>query len=60
MKCITKPIGVLIVLYGCFMTYQFLSTHMYLTQIEILFLHWYDILKIIVVLGIGAIIFEIY
>lgn len=59
MKYLTKPIGVLIVIYGCFMSYQFLSTHMYLTQTEMLFLHWDDILKTIVVLGIGAIIFEI-
>ena len=59
MKYLTKPIGVLIVIYGCIMSYQFLSAYMHLTQTEMLFLHWDKILKNIAVLAIGAILFEI-
>lgn len=59
MKYIVRPVGVLAILYGCVITYDFLVVNMSLTQTEMLFLHWPDILKIVCVFLFGIVLYNV-
>lgn len=57
MIIITKTVGTIAILYGLIMLYGFLKEHMHLTQTEMLFNHWQDILPILCTFFFGAILF---
>lgn len=59
MIIITKTVGIIAIIYGFVMAYGFLKEHMSLTQTQMLFNHWQDILPILCVFFFGAILFEL-
>lgn len=58
MIIITRTIGAIAIIYGFGMAYSFLKEHMHLTQTEMLFNHWQDILPILCVFFFGSILYE--
>jgi len=59
MRIITKTVGTIAIFYGFVMAYTFLKEHVHLTQTEMLFNHWQDILPIACTFFFGFILFEI-
>lgn len=59
MKYITKPVGVLAIMYGILITYNFLIANMHLTEMEMWFYHWQEGLKIICIFIFGIVLYNV-